>query len=147
VNLLSASACSPSAEAARMETLSPVPDGLRPAHSGFLCSSSPGEAGPRRPRPSVVEAQVPPTITHESPMGHSGRYGYAARRAWTISSKPSITMVGGVRSVPSGRVRTTKPFVGAAFWGPDRGGCLSCEGTLHPLSLESSPGCLRGRAR
>ena len=58
MNLLSASACSPSAEAARMETL-PVPDGLRPAHSGFLCSSSPGGGGPRRPRPSVVEAQVP----------------------------------------------------------------------------------------
>jgi hypothetical protein len=28
---------------------------------------------------------------------------YAARRASTSSSKPSITMVGGVRSVPSGR--------------------------------------------
>lgn len=27
----------------------------------------------------------------------------SGRRAWTISSKPSITMVGGVRSVPSGR--------------------------------------------
>ena len=31
------------------------------------------------------------------------KIGYAARRAWTISSKPSITMVGGVRSNPSGR--------------------------------------------
>jgi len=33
------------------------------------------------------------------------KIGYAARRAWTISSKPSITMVGGVRSDPSGRAR------------------------------------------
>jgi len=36
------------------------------------------------------------------------KIGYAARRAWTISSKPSITMVGGVRSDPSGRATLSR---------------------------------------
>jgi hypothetical protein len=38
------------------------------------------------------------------------KIGYAARRVWTISSKPSITMVGGVRSDPAERASSSAEF-------------------------------------